>query len=460
MAEKLTILDTMFLELEQADDAAHMHIGATLVFEPLPDGGVPDVAELRTLVSERMGVIPRFAERLSSPQTGPLTWLTWERAPTVDFESHIRHATLDAPGDGEVLRQWCAEFWSHRLDRHRPLWEMVLLDGLEGGGWALATKTHHCLVDGVGSLDIGELLLDRTPDAERMPPQPLPPEHEKAGNGRFWLSPRVALRGAQAGLGAARHPREAVHRVRAAADMIIKDEIIGAPSTSLNGPMSGTRNFATVEYALEDVKEIADAHHGTVNDVVLALCAGGLRRLLLARGEPLPSNMRAQVPVNVRTADSAHKLHNELTSLFVELPLDEGNPIARLDAMIAQAEKRKSGTQRVGGRTIVDIADMGPPLAGEILARMMFGTTRVFNLTITNVPGPPEPRYAFGSRMTELLPLVPLFAGHHVGIAIVSYAGRMMFGLNVDRLAVPDLDVLVEGIETSMAELRPAGAPA
>ena len=458
MGEQLSMLDTMFLELEQLDESAHMHIGAALVFDPLPRGGTPDIAELRDHMRARVGALPRFSQQLSGPHAGPLTWLTWEPTESFHLDAHLHHAALPAPGGEAELYEWLGEFWSHRLDRHRPLWEMTLLDGLEGGRWALVSKTHHCLVDGVGSLDIGHLLLDASPDAPPPPAQPLAASDEQDGehaHGRFWLSPGLVLRGARAGLGAAAHPRESFDRARAAVELVVRDEVIAAPQTSLNGPMSGTRQFATVRLDLADVKAVKSHLGGTVNDVVLAICAGGLRHLLLARGDALPEGLRAQVPVNIRAQDREHSLGNELTSLFVELPLTEADPLARYRRVQERAQELKAGSQRAGGKTIVDLADMGPPLAGNLIARSMFGGTRMFNLTITNVHGPQERLYAFGAPLVEVLPLVPLFAGHTIGIAVVSYAGQMAFGLNADQMSAPDVAVLAEGIERSFAELRP-----
>lgn len=459
MGEQLSMLDTMFLELEQFDESAHMHIGAALIFDPLPGGGTPDITEFRDYVRERMGILPRFAQQLSAPHAGPLAWLTWEPAEAFDLDAHVHRATLPSPGGEAELHEWLGEFWSHRLDRHRPLWEMTLLDGLEGGRWALATKTHHCLVDGVGSLDIGYALLDASPDATPARSQPPQGSGEQSGEhdgGRFWLSPGLLLRGARAGIGAALHPRESFDRARAAAELIVREEVIGAPRSSLNGQMSGTRRFATVPFDLADVKATKGRLGGTVNDVVLALCAGGLRHLLLSRGEALPERgLRAQVPVNIRTEDREHALGNELTSLFVELPVAEADPLARYRQVVERAEQLKAGSQRSGGKAIVDLADMGPPLAGALLARSMFGDTRMFNLTITNVPGSPERLYAFGAPLVGVLPLVPLFAEHTIGIAVITYAGQMVFGLNADRMAASDVEVLAEGIERSFSELRP-----
>ena len=457
MGKQLSMLDTMFLELEQFDESAHMHIGAALVFDPLPGGGIPDITELREHMRARLGILPRFSQQLSATHAGPLTWLTWEPADHFELESHVHRATLPPPGGEAELNEWLGDFWSHRLDRHRPLWEMTLLDGLEGGRWALATKTHHCLVDGVGSLDVGHILLDTAADAPPLPPQPLRVEDQPNGangHGRFWLSPGLIMRGARAGLGATMHPRESLERVRAAADLILREEVIAAPKSSLNGPMSGTRHIANVRLDLAGVKATKARLGGTVNDVVLAVCAGGLRHLLLSRGDELHDGLRAQVPVNIRTQDQEHALGNELTSLFVDLPITVPDPIARYRRVVERAEQLKAGSQRTGGSTIVGLADMGPPLAGGLLARSMFGGTRMFNLTITNVPGPQQRLYAFGAPLEEILPLVPLFAGHSVGIAVVSYAGQMVFGINADRMAAPDVAVLAEGIERSFAELQ------
>jgi diacylglycerol O-acyltransferase / wax synthase len=457
VGEQLSMLDTMFLELEQVDETAHMHIGAALVFGPLPEGG-PGIGEFRDHVGERVRLLPRFAQQLSAPRAGPLTRLTWEPATPFDPDAHVHHATLPAPGGRMELDEWLGEFWSHPLDRRRPLWEMTLLEGLEKGRWAAVTKTHHCLVDGVDALDIGNVLLDvsREPPSHR--PQPPPgagPEPGEQGNGRLSFSPGLVLRGVRAGVGAALHPRESLDRMRAALELVVRHEAIGAPKSSLNGPMSGTRQFATVRLKLADVKAAEARLGGTLNEVVLALCAGGLRALFLSRGEVPNEHLRAQVPVNIRSEDQDRALDNELTSLFVELPVSEPDPIARHRMVVEHTDQLKSGSQRVGSRTIVDLADMGPPLAGALLARSMFGDTRMFNLTITNVPGPRQRLYALGAPLVEILPLVPLFAEHTIGIAVVTYGGQMVFGLNADRLAAPDVGVLAEGIARSLSELRP-----
>ncbi len=247
---------------------------------------------------------------------------------------------------------------------------MTLIDGLEGGRWALATKTHHCLVDGVGSLDIADALLDVSPEAAPVPLQPLPNGHGEVtehDNGRFWLSPGLVLRGARAGVGAALHPRESIDRVRAAVELIVRDEVIGAPQSSLNGPMSGTRHFATVRVDLADVKATKARLGGTVNDVVLALCAGGLRHLLLSRGEGLPQgDLRAQVPVNIRSEDSGSRSSRLSRSRRASRPT---SPLRRVELGAAQGLSRQAADDRDHERHRQDELDYliisSPPFPGR-----------------------------------------------------------------------------------------------
>jgi diacylglycerol O-acyltransferase / wax synthase len=448
MNEQLSPLDTMFLELEQADDGANMHMGAALVFDPLPGGGTPDIDRVRTHLAERLDALPRYRERLSSPRTSGLSWLHWEPAARFDVADHVQHATLPAPGGPAQLHDWLGDFWSHRLDRRRPLWETALLDGLPDGRWAMVTKTHHCLVDGMGSVDVGNVLLDPRPQGGPRPaPPPAPDGH---AHGR---AASLVLGGAHAAL----HPADTLKQAAAAADLLVRDELIAAPPCSLNGPLGATRSFATVRFAVDELKAIERRFGGTLNDVVLALSAGGLRRLLLARGETPPAaGLRVQVPVDIREVDG-RSLGNELTSLFVELPVAEPDPLARYAAVMQRTAQRKRGSQAVGGRTLVDLAGLAPPLLGLALGREMFGGHRLFNLTVTNVRASAAPLYAFGARMREVLPYIQLWAWHRLGIAAISYAGGLVFGLSADRTSVPDLDVLAEGIEASYAELAGAG---
>ena len=462
---ELPALDATFLELEEADQSAHMHIGGIMIFEHRPRG-VPTVDEVAQRLGSRLAALPRYRERLSEPATGGLHWPHWEPDPQFDLSTHIRRARLPGRGTDDDLRDWAGEYFSQRLDRSRPLWELVVLSGLEGGRWALASKTHHCLVDGVGSVDTANLMLDAEPhpprDSATVPPpaEPEPPARRRSipGASLLELPLRIAgagLRLARAGVGTAAHPsraRETLHRSRALAELLVRDELVAAPQTSLNVPIGAKRRLGVVEIELEELKRIKRALGGTVNDVVLAAVAGGVRDLLLARGEELPARgVRAMVPVNIRAASEHLGLGNRITSLFVHLPLDEPDPLRRYELQMEEAEALKSGDQALGSTTVFDLTGHAPPIVHSFLARSLFAT-RLFNLTITNVPGPQLPLYAFGSRMLSVWPLVPLAADHAIGVAIFSYDGKACFTVNADR-GVEDLDVFVEGVRAAIAEL-------
>ena len=466
MSEQLTALDATFLELEEADESAHMHIGAILVFDPPPGGGVPTADELRRNLGDRLDQLPRYRQRLSQPHTGGLSWPSWEPDPDFDLERHITRAALPAPGGEAELAAWSSAFFSQRLDRRRPLWEMAIVEGLAGGRWALATKTHHAMVDGVGSVDVGHLLLDTEPDAPapeaaEQPATagaPRPAAHGPLARlARAWagLLPGEALRtAAQAGAHAALHPRESLQRARSAVELIVREELRGAPHTSLNTPIGTLRRFEVVQVPLDDLKAVKDALGGTVNDVVLTVCAGGLRALLVARGEEPPAGgLRAMVPMNVRAAGEHLALGNKISSLFVELPVAEGDTVRRYAETVSRSASLKSqGRQAQGTSAVIGLAGLAPPVLHASIAQALYAT-RLFNVTITNVPGPQQTLYAAGAPLREIRPLVPLAAEHAVGVAVVSYDGAVCFGVVADRDAVPDLDVLLDGMRAALDDL-------
>ena len=485
MSDELTALDATFLELEEADQSAHMHIGAVMLFEPAPGGRPPGVDRLRADLGARLDTLPRFGQRLSEARTGGLRWPRWVDDERFDIAHHVRPAALPAPAGEAELREWAGEYFSRRLDRARPLWEIVVLE-LGDGRWAMVSKTHHCMVDGVGSVDIGQTIFDPQPNTERRATDDRPHPHKPPAAPRpRSLGRQLAHRPVEAGVrlvglctGAARaaadivgagaevvtHPgrgREAVRHSRALIEVLVRDELIAAPATSLNEPIGAARALAVIEVSLEDLKVVKRSLGGTVNDVVLAATAGGLRRLFEHRGDPLPAaGVRAMVPVNIRSAAERLALGNRITSLFVHLPVAERDPRRRYELQLDEAERLKAGTQAMGSRDIIDLAAHAPPVIHTFLARSLFAT-RLFNVTITNVPGPQLPLYAFGSRMQAVWPLVPLAAEHALGVAVLSYDGRVFFCLNAARDSVPDLDVVACGIADSIAELveiaRPAG---
>ena len=489
MAENdLNALDATFLELEEADQSAHMHIGAVMLFKPPPGQRAPSLERVRADLDARLASLPRFRQRLSEPRTGGLRWPRWLDDERFDIARHVRAAALPAPAGEQELREWAGEYFSQRLDRARPLWEIIVIE-LGDGRWAMVTKTHHCMVDGVGSVDIGQTILDPEPDMSRFaaaedpasadrPPAVAATRSTARRLGALPLAAGAAgLRVARFGIGVARgaadialsgvgvaiHPergREALRRSRAMAEVLVHDELIAAPPTSLNEPIGAARRLAVIEVPLDELKGIKRSLGGTVNDVVLAVTAGGIRRLFEHRGESPPrAGVRAMVPVNIRSAAERLALGNRITSLFVHLPVAEPDPLRRYELQIDEAEGLKAGTQALGSREIIDLAAHAPPVIHTFLARSLFAT-RLFNVTITNVPGPQMPLYALGSRMRAVWPLVPLAADHALGVAVFSYDGRVFFCLNAARDSVPDLDVVADGIAESIAELVKLAEPA
>jgi WS/DGAT/MGAT family acyltransferase len=264
------------------------------------------------------------------------------------------------------------------------------------------------------------------------------------------------MSGVQGGLHAARHPgrlRDAFLQAKATAEVILKDEVLPAPKSSVNAPIGADRRYLAVRADLADVKAIKQRLGGTVNDVVLAAVTSGLRELLLRRGDELPGEgLRAMVPVNVRTAAERFGIGNRVSSLFVHLPVAEPDSARRYRLVQADARELKDKGYADGGAGLVALAGLAPPVLHSLFARSLFAT-RLFNVTVTNVPGPQVPFYAFGARMEEVLPLVPIAADHALGVAVVSYDGKLFFGLNADQRSTPDLGVLAEGIEAALAQL-------
>jgi WS/DGAT/MGAT family acyltransferase len=481
--DHLNALDATFLELEQADPGAHMHIGGVMIFEPYGDGGAPPIDLIRAELEARTADLPKYRQRLSALQTGGLHWPEWVDDERFDITRHVFRRGLPEPrGEAELL-EWAGDYYSRRLDRAHPLWETAVLE-LADGRWAMASKTHHCLVDGVGSVEMVHTLLDAQPEARprangvHVPgldehPGPRTPEHGppllvplRAGArvvgtgvhaGRSALGAVLSgLRWGAHGVEASLHPkraRAALARSRALVELVVKDEVIAAPPSSINVPIGAQRRMVVLPVRLDELKRIKGALGGTVNDVVLAATAGGLRILFETRGDPPPAQgLRAMVPVNIRSAGDRLALGNRITSLFVHLPVAEALAGERYRLQVEEAEGMKSGRQGAGSSAMIDLAGHAPPVVHSFLARSLFAS-RLFNITITNVPGPQEPLYAFGSRMLEVWPVVPLAADHAVGLAVFSYDGRLFFCLNADRDSMPDLEVLAEGISVSLEEM-------
>jgi diacylglycerol O-acyltransferase / wax synthase len=450
VSDKLTPLDATFLELEEADDSAHMHIGSLMIFEA-DAGRPPSIARVRRHLERRLSALPRYRCRLSAMHTGGLRWPAWVPDPDFQIAAHVRHSKLPAPGGEAELLDWVARYWSRRLDRSRALWDARLVTGLEGGRWAIATKTHHALVDGVGAVDVAALLLDTSPrprTAGKAAAGPPP----AASDGPFGLL-AGAVRG---GIDTALHPdrlRDGLGQAKAMVEVVFQDELVSAPRCSLNVPISPERRYRVVRAELADLKRVKATLGGTVNDVILAVVTGGLRTLLAARDDDVAApGLRAMVPVNLRTAAQRFGLGNRVSSLFVHLPVMEPDARRRHRLVAAETRDLKRRSLAGGAAELIALGGLVPPVLHSVFARSVFAT-RLFNITVTNVPGPQAPLYAFGARMEEVWPLVPLAADHALGIAVVSYDGGVYFGLCADKGMAEDLDVLASGVEDALAEL-------
>ncbi|MGO9490534.1 MAG: wax ester/triacylglycerol synthase family O-acyltransferase [Solirubrobacteraceae bacterium] len=463
--ERLTALDATFLELEEADEGATMHIGGLMLFDPLPAGGIPTLEALTSTIAGRLAQLPRYSQRLSSTRAKGLSWPCWCPDERFDVRNHIRHESLPVPGDEQELCDWAGEFFSHRLDRTRPLWEMVLLEGLAEGRWAVASKTHHAMVDGVGSVGIVQLLFDGDPNGLAEPEPvldgPDAPWEAAPPSEPGLVSDAVDAVGRVAGstLHAALHPREAIVRSRALLEVLVSSEISGSPHTTLNVPIGATRRYGVVQAKLSDLKAAGHVLGGSVNDMLLAACTAGVRELMLSRGErPPEAGVRAMVPMNIRRAGERLAMGNRVSSLFVDLPVATGDTAERFDVVTGRTARLKSSRAGLGAETMLDVAGQAPPVLHSLIARSLYAT-RLFNITITNVPGPRVPLYSMGAPLSKVYPMVPLAAEHAVGIAIFSYMDEVAIGITADRDSCPDLDVMLEAIHAELTGLaRLAGS--
>ncbi|MBX3271656.1 MAG: wax ester/triacylglycerol synthase family O-acyltransferase [Sandaracinaceae bacterium] len=457
--ERLSALDAAFLAAERG--GAHMHIGALATFEggPLvgPDGGV-DFARVRAHVEGWLERLPRYRQRITSIPM--LSRRVWSDDPHFRLDYHVRHAALPRPGDLRQLKRLAGRIFGQRLDRERPLWELWVIEGLDGGGFAMVLKTHHCLVDGIGGVELlGALFGAESQARERFAPQPAPSPRALVG-AELDERAKNAVRRAQELARLAAHPAEAVGAARDVAReaaALVMDGLTPCDRTSLNPDAIGPhRRFDVVRHDLEEVKAIKRALGGKLNDVVLATAAGALGRTLARRGThpAVLTDFRALVPVDVRHGRGG--VGNRVGMMFARLPLAEADPIARHRAVLAQTEHVKHTAAHA--QTTELIEDLSDELFPSIVAAVFTYAARAgtFNVVITNVPGPPFPMALLGSRLTALYPLVPLFESQALGIALFSYDGALHWGLNADWGAMPDLHLFADDLRASFDELRDA----
>ncbi|MGI9557985.1 MAG: WS/DGAT/MGAT family O-acyltransferase [Solirubrobacterales bacterium] len=455
--DRLSSTDASFLTQETSH--SHMHVGAVLIFEGPP----PGYEDLLEHVQSRLHLVPRFRQKLAfSPfETGRPFWVD---DPNFNLGYHVRHSALPSPGSREQLRNMVARVFSQQLDRTKPLWELWLVQGMKRKRFAIVTKTHHALVDGVSGVDIATVLFDVKPV-----PEPIKPETEWVAepepSGAQLLArnledlattPIRLARGLERALEdpgtTVKHAAEAVEGVGEIAWNLANP----APDVPLNVPIGSHRRFAWVRADLDDLKAIKNRLGGTVNDVVLSVVTGALRGWLRARGIRTEGlELRGLVPVSVRSPDEHGELGNRLAALRGPLPVYVEDPVKRLDAVKVEMGGVKESKQALGAEAIVRFNDFAPPTLLVQSSRLNF-STRLFNLIVTNVPGPQIPLYVLGRELENVFPVAFLPQNHALAIAIMSYNGHMDFGLLADYDSMGDVELIGDGIEHAIAELRQA----
>jgi diacylglycerol O-acyltransferase / wax synthase len=473
--DRLTAVDASFLH--QEGSSSHMHVGGLTLVEGPP----PSMDDFLEQIRRRLHLVPRYRHKLAHTALDSGRPL-WVDDPSFNLEFHVRHSALPAPGSWEQLCNLTARIFSQALDRSKPLWEMWLIEGLDpnmeahppgspasdrlrhppGERFALISKTHHSLIDGIAGVDLATVLFDVTPE-------PAPLRH----SGRAWRPHpepdtaelvAVGLRGAvragaemaSAAVGALTHPERTLERAREAAEGIgeIAWAVLNpAPPTPLNVPIGPHRRFVGVAASLEDFKLVKNVLGGTVNDVVLTVVTGALRDFLIARGVRTEGvEMRALVPVSVRTVGERHELGNRIVAMRGPLPVYIADTVERLRFVRHAMDGLKESKQALGAEVIAGAQNFAPPTILAQASRINF-STRLFNLIVTNVPGPQFPLYVLGRRMERVYPVAFLPEDHALAVAIMSYDGEMNFGLLGDFDALPDIASIGESIAAELATL-------
>ena len=461
-SDRLTGLDASFLHLE--DGAAHMHVAGVMIFE----GSPPPYDDLLEAIERRLGLVPRYRQRLAFVPFGQGR-PKWVDDPHLNLRYHVRSTALPAPGSEQQLRDLAGRVFAQQLDRDKPLWEIWLVEGLEGDRFAMLSKTHHALVDGISGVDIMSVLFDTSPDpaaptdtGERWLPRPLPSPVELLGEA---LMERATIPGelARTVRSIFRGPRRVVEGLRDAAVGVGAMAWAGlnpAPSSPYNKSIGPHRRYTWVRANLADIKAIKNELGGTVNDVVLATVAGALGKHLRRRGHNTDGlELKAMVPVSVRAEVESGALGNRVAAMMAPLPVWCQDSVARLDIVSEELKGLKSGGQAVGAQVLTELSGFAPATVMGQASRLM-SRQRFFNVVVTNVPGPQQPLFLAGRRMIDPFPMVPLAKNQGLGIALLSYAGRINFGLVGDYDVMYDLDDFADDVQESLAELAAeAGVP-
>jgi len=457
--DRMSPLDASFLHIE--DHVSHMHIGSIGIFE----GSSPGYQRVLAMVAGKLPLVPRYRQVVRSVPFD-LGRPVWSDDIHFNLEYHVRHTALPAPGGEAELRRLVGRVMAQQLDRTKPLWEIWMVEGLEDGAWAMVSKTHHCMVDGVSGTDLLSVIMDQSPSAPVPDPGVWSPEEAPSRAGLaatavvdMLRSPYEQVRAVRS---STRVPRQALGELGelAAGLRSMVGLVRPTPQSSLNGPIGPHRRYAWASTTVDDVRTVRKAVGGTFNDVVLAAITRGFRDLLLGRGESVDRVVRTLVPVSVRSRDSSGKAvgdgtyENKVSAMFAALPIGLADPAERLRAISSQMDGLKESKQAVAGEALTSLSGFAPPMLLALGTRLATrAPQRNINTVTTNVPGPQVPLYAAGRRMRKAYPYVPLAGQVRVGVAIFSYDGQVNFGVTGDYDSAPDIEVLCSGIEAGMSEL-------
>jgi len=460
-ADRLTALDASFLELESP--SVHMHVGSVGIFEPGPlvdeDGGLR-FDRICEMAEANLRRAPRFRQKLDHvPLSGHPVWVDDDR---FNLLYHLRHTSLPAPGDDRRLKRLVGRIMSQKLDRTKPMWEMWFVEGLEDGSFAVISKVHHCLVDGISGVDLLSAFMGtdaeyrHEPIEHRWIPRPSPGRLGLLGS-EISRRASLPLRLMRQASNAAREPRQNARSAAHAASGFagsIGASLKPASETPFNVPIGPHRRFDWTRFDMGVVKEVKEKIGGTINDVVLSCVAGAVRSHLAAHRVPLDDiDFRVFIPVSTRKASQRGKLGNRVSLLVAPLPVDQDEVGRRVRRVIAETGKLKRSGAARGAEAFEEVSDWTSTSLITGLSRMA-ATRRAFNLVVTNVPGPPIPIYLAGAKMRTSYPLVPLFENQALGIALFSYDDGLHWGFNADWDAVPDLHEFVDAVESEFEKLR------
>ena len=456
--DRLRALDAEFLHLENG--VAPMHIAGVCVFE----GPAPSIEDFIALIAGKLHLIPRYRQRVRKVPL-ELGRPVWVDDPHFNIGYHVRHTALPPPGDDAALCRLMGRLMSQPLDLNRPLWETWMVEGMPDGQWALIFKVHHCMVDGISGVDLLTVALDIDRQTEPLEPEPWTPSPEPSWPALV-LDAWSGLAGDLANVagrlpGAARAPlgalRSAWHNVEGV--LTFGRKLATTPPLSIEGTIGPHRVWAHSQASLDDVRTIRGAFGGTVNDVVLAACAGGYRVLLQHRGEdPDDAVVRSLVPVSLRTPDAHGEFDNRVSAMLYELPVQVADPVDRLRLVHREMADLKQSHMAEAGELATTAGDLAPPMVVGMVTRAAMRVLqrlpqRSVNTVTTNVPGPQFPLYCLGREMLSYYPYVPVSIGVRVGTAILSYNGQLAFGVTGDFDTAPDVDVLARAIADGITEL-------